>query len=160
MNKFAKKLNQGFTLLEVVISMGLLTIVITITIAIIRHNMATNNILLARSELFHQASMAMEFISANVDSAYYINFNNTSINIRRRPNYNNTIFFLSTTNRLYFSGAGNEFARYIQSFIASPNDTNTLLYVHIVTKDHISNNPAIVNPIAVSRVFDISGRIS
>ena len=157
------KNKNGFTLLEVVISMGLLVILITATVHITRYTMVTNARLLAQSELFHQATVAMEFISAHIDSAYAIRPSHDSIRIRRMEHFpnridiqENNIFFSSSNNRLNFSGAGNEFARYIQYFVISKS--NYLLYITIVTTDRIENNSSIIEPITLNRAFDISNK--
>ena len=161
-----RKDKAGYTLLEVTISFGLLLILITLSAGLSRYFLQASETIQVRAELFHQASVSMEFIAAHVDTAYrFSSIDNHTIHFdRRRANGtidSTHIQFSPHTDfsgRLYIGGLGNEVSRYLQMF--SFEEDNGLLYVNLTTTKTITGSTTVVEPVQLTRVFDISTKFS
>lgn len=159
--------HTGYTLLEVTISFGLLLLLITLTLGMSRYVTNANERARVQAELFHQATVSMEFIAAHVDTAYRLEpidayplprglfFQRRALDGKLDTTQ---ILFRETTGRLYLGGFGNEISRYLHDFQLEVRDG--LLFVHLTTMGTITHSPVRVAPIQLSRVFDISTKFS
>ena len=156
------KRTKGYTLLEVSISFGLLLVLITAMAGISRHVLQVSERVRVQSELFHQASVSMEFIAAQIESAQGLRVDSTHladvrITVERGADESH-LLFRNSTNRLYFGGFGNEVSRYIAQFCVEAKDG--LLTVELTTRGAIDSSATVAEPVRLSRVFDISTKFS
>lgn len=166
-----KKKCCGFTLLEVIISMGA-TILIIFSATNILSYVSTNNARsIAKQELFFHANIAMDFIETHINEAHRINIitepNNTLTRMYLQNEQIRTISFrpiTPPTNRIMFGGivygfGHQEISRYISDITVYKSLITKTLHVTITTESEISNINAKVPQIIIYRVFDIRGKI-
>jgi len=162
------KNKKGFTLLEIVISMGISSILILSTIRIVIHISNINNKNLVYSELIHQSTIAMEFLGTQINIANNIVINTNQDNRLVSMTMDTPISSggthiirfgqsILTQNMLMFGNQ--EFARYIENMQIVYDKNTNLLYVTIITQNKISTNNIEVNPIILYRVFNAEGKI-
>ena len=160
------KRTKGYTLLEMTVSFGLMLVLITAMAGISRHVLQVSERVQVQSELFHQASVSMEFIAAQIESAQRVRLDrppmtppiaDVRITVERDGDASH-LLFRNSTQRLYFGGFGNEVSRYIARFYAEAKDG--LLTVSLTTTDTITTSPRAVEAISLARVFDISTKFS
>jgi len=120
---------RGYTLLEVVIALGIWMVLVTSVLSVWHYTALTTGRIITRQNAFENARIAMDMMLANIQYAdevfiqtvMYKGDPNTLDTMRVSPTPGHFTFaFINTThlneerhNRLEFSGGGNEVARFL-----------------------------------------------
>lgn len=174
--KFKIFSNNGFTILEITISMAatLLLIISATNFTSYVTNVKARSF--TRQELFHNASIAMEFLISHINEAYAIRLDTQSDNTLNSihlfvsqgvQNYHERVIsfrpIAEPQNRLMFGGryvaqVTQEVARYISNVQVIHNYYYGILYITITTEAEISNYISKIYPITLRRIIDIIGK--
>ena len=164
---------KGFTLLELTIAMAVTTILLAGAINLSSYVSTANARATTRQELFHHATISMEFLTRHISEAQGIRLLTESndtlrqidmfINRHTPQAHQRVINFRPATyphNRLMFGGHGvaqgtQEVARYIANVEIVHNSYTNLLYITITTETSISRFDIEIEPIVLYRVVDI-----
>ncbi|MCL1997036.1 MAG: prepilin-type N-terminal cleavage/methylation domain-containing protein [Defluviitaleaceae bacterium] len=164
---------KGFTLLELTIAMAVTTILLLGAINLSTYVATANARATVRQELFHHATISMEFLTTHISEAQSIDLqteNNGTlqridmfINRNTPQAHQRVINFRPVTppnNRLMFGGQGvglgtQEVARYIAD-VEIIHDTNTqLLHITVTTEASIGRFAVEVEPVVLYRAIDV-----
>lgn len=164
---------KGFTLLELTIAMAAMSILILGAVNLTSYVSMMNARATTRLELFHHATISMEFLTRHISEAQaiYLNTDNNNtlnridlfINLHTDQPHQRILNFRPVTyphNRLMFGGhtyamGTQEVARYISNVEIIHNTYTRLFYITITTETSISSSGAEIEPILLYRAIDI-----
>ena len=168
---------NGFTLLELTIAMTLTSVMLVGAINLTAHVARVNARVTTRQELFHHATISMEFLTVHINEAMAINLvtesNNTLDHIEffnehvLDENQNRIINYRPITypnNRLMFGGnrtapGTQEIARYIANVEVSHNTNEQLLFITITTEPSITRFDILIEPIVLRTAINVQHKI-
>lgn len=155
---------KGYTLLELVIAVGISVVVLTSAVNVFGHFAISNQRIAVNQELFYNGVIAMEFITSHVNEAVAVR-KNTSFStlttalelVVGEGTTNERTIGHHIDNWLAFgsSGGWQQAARYIAQVNFYIDHSLEVLRIEIITADTISGTDIYVEPLVFFRVIDL-----